>query len=185
MTTKTPAQVHVNRRTACGNARLVSPLGVGERGVQGYPGTARYGCTRDARSAGRSSLRSFGDARPPGITRQGPGLGFCTESGTPREALVSMPPTTVEPSESAFTGQLCVIGMVAAAPLTGDDCASEAHHPHNSPGRTAARGEVGGDARIIGRLPAYGAESAGTRFSPRASVVLAHLRGLTCAPTVP
>ena len=127
---------------------------------------------------------SFGDARPPGITRPGPGLGCCTESGTPREVLVSMPPTTVEPFESAFTGRLCVIGMVAAAPLTGDDCASKAHHPHNSPGRSAARGEVGGDARIIGRLPAYGGESAGTRFSPRASAVLQHLRGLTCAPTV-
>lgn len=39
------------------------------------------------------------------------------------------PAATLEPSESAFTGRLCVIGMGAVAPLTGDDHAGKACHP--------------------------------------------------------
>lgn len=79
-----------------------------------------------------------------------PGLGYCTEPGTPRGTLVSMPTATLEPSESAFTGRLCVIGIVAVAPLTGDDHGGKPCHPcWCLRAQRPRRGEVGEYARIV------------------------------------
>ncbi len=106
---------------------------LGEReaeGAQGHPGTAKYGCTLNAKvtPVGRSR-RSLGRCTQARGLLGLPGLGYCTEPGTHAGTALSMPTAMWEPSESAFTGRLCVIGNGAVAHLTGDDHAGKACHP--------------------------------------------------------
>ncbi len=160
------AQIHVTH--AYGRA----PLGAkGAEGAKAYPRTARYGCAHDASSAGRSVASVARYARPIRELFGGAGTGILDRIRNAQGSPGIHATTTVEPSESAFTGRSCVIGIVAAAPLTGDDYASKAHHPFARYGRTAARGRLAETPESsVGSC--YGGESAEPRFSPRASAVL-------------